>query len=157
MSTSPTLIRTLSHNSSELAILEKRCFEGSAWSVEQLESELSRFGHLGFLLYQDAKVLGYVLGWVIEDECELLRIAVNPRDRGQGHAHLLITQFLTAAEVHGSRQCFLEVRNSNTAAIALYEHHGFQRTGIRHGYYADRTDALLMTAALPSIMECKTD
>ena len=44
----------------------------------------------------------------------------------------------------------LEVRQSNAAAIALYEKHGFQRAGLRPGYYQHpREDAVIMTREFP--------
>ncbi len=66
---------------------------------------------------------------IYEGEFELLNIAVAPSHRGRGHARALL------AEMPAGR-LFLEVRESNQAARALYESVGFRVTGKRKGYYA---------------------
>jgi ribosomal-protein-alanine N-acetyltransferase len=65
------------------------------------------------------------------DEAELLNLAVDPASRRRGVASAL----LTALEREASGQLFLEVAEPNLPAIALYEHHGWVRNGVRKGYY----------------------
>jgi ribosomal-protein-alanine N-acetyltransferase len=65
------------------------------------------------------------------DETELLNLAVDPASRRHGVASAL----LVALEREARGQLFLEVAEPNQSAIALYEHHGWVRNGIRKGYY----------------------
>jgi len=66
------------------------------------------------------------------DEAELLNLAVAPEQRRKGVASAL----LEALEREAAGAIFLEVAEPNTPAIALYEHHGWVKTGVRKGYYA---------------------
>lgn len=66
---------------------------------------------------------------IYEGEFELLNIAVAPSHRGRGHARALLAEMPVG-------RLFLEVRESNQAARALYESVGFRVTGKRKGYYA---------------------
>ncbi len=65
------------------------------------------------------------------DEAELLNLAVDPASRRNGVASALLNAL--AKEAKG--KLFLEVAEPNIAAIALYEHHGWVRVGVRRGYY----------------------
>jgi [ribosomal protein S18]-alanine N-acetyltransferase len=87
-------------------------------------------------------------------EAQILNVSVVPDARRGGLGRVLMTQFIDDARRLGAEQCFLEVRVSNTAAIALYESAGFQRVARRTGYYPVlgpddmREDALVMRLAL---------
>ena len=95
-------------------------------------------------------VIGCVVSWVIEDEAQILDLAVDLKHRRQGHAMHLLDEMLEVATARGARQAILEVRSGNSAAISLYEHAGFQQAYIRKGYYRDREDALLFKKELTS-------
>ena len=74
-------------------------------------------------------------------EAELLNLAVDPAFRRRGIASAL----LRALETEAKGELFLEVAEPNHAAIALYEHHGWVRAGLRKGYYAQGTvNAIVM-------------
>lgn len=70
-------------------------------------------------------------------EREILNLAVDPPARRKGVALRLLEQELE----RGQGSCFLEVRESNAAAIALYEGSGFRRVGLRTDYYDDPSEA----------------
>lgn len=90
-------------------------------------------------------IIGYIFGTTILDQAEIRKIAVAPKFRQQGIAsHLLATvdQFLITSSV---KECFLELRATNSAALTLYQKNGFQRTGQRKNYYTlPADDAILM-------------
>ncbi|HVV46837.1 MAG TPA: GNAT family N-acetyltransferase [Bryobacteraceae bacterium] len=65
------------------------------------------------------------------DEAELLNLAVAPEFRRRGVASALLRTLRNEAK----GTIFLEVAEPNSAAISLYEHHGWVSTGIRKGYY----------------------
>jgi len=80
-----------------------------------------------------------------EDEGELLQIAVDAATRRRGVADLLMGAALVFAAGNSIRSVFLEVRESNKAAILLYEKHGFRAVRTRKDYYnSPAEDALVM-------------
>src|SRR6266404_2477398 len=93
---------------------------------------------------RNRKVVG-VLQWrLVEPEAEILDLAVAQAHRRKGHARFLLERFLQLAAKNGVREVFLEVRESNAAAIALYSNFGFSRAGRRPNYYSHPTEAALL-------------
>ena len=82
-------------------------------------------------------------------EAELLRIAVDPAHRGGGLGRLLLEACQTELEARGLERLYLEVRVSNAPAIRLYGACGWQRCGLRSGYYPDGEDAALFRYQSP--------
>lgn len=76
-------------------------------------------------------------------EAELLRIAVDPAHRGWGLGQQLLTACQEALAAEGMGELHLEVRASNQPAIRLYRACGWERCGLRGGYYPDGEDAAL--------------
>ena len=71
----------------------------------------------------------------VAGEAELLTIAVHPDMQGQGLGQKMLDQVIEQAQRHQAEQVFLEVRESNHSAIALYERAGFCQLGQRNNYY----------------------
>lgn len=93
----------------------------------------------------DGVPLGFALVWRAADELELLDLAVDPAVRRQGIARLLLRTLTEAGRAAGAAFVLLEVRQSNRAALALYESFGFSRTDVRRAYYSDNgEDAVVM-------------
>ena len=91
---------------------------------------------------------GMALLRVVADEAELLTIAVLPAARGQGIGAILLAEGLAEAAQRGAVRMFLEVAPGNAPAYALYERLGFSAVGRRRGYYADGSDALVLSKCL---------
>ena len=130
---------------SGVADLEKLCFT-TPWNEAMLEEELYN-DTASFIVAQgeNSEVLGYAGLHVILDEGYIDNVAVRPEYRRQGIADQLLDVFCRFGEAH-LRFLTLEVRPSNTAAVALYEKHGFREAGRRKNYYENPTeDALLLT------------
>lgn len=131
----------------EIAALEKICFS-RPWSRKMLAEELEN-QCAAFLTALDAatgKVVGYAGLLVAADEGYITNVAVFPEYRRQGVAAQLLKVFCDFAA--GQKLAFLtlEVRPSNTAAIALYRPFGFTERGRRRNYYdLPREDALILT------------
>ena len=86
---------------------------------------------------------------VVADQCELLFIAVNPTQKRQGMALQLLHSLINYCQTMVVENIFLEVRESNFPAIALYRAAGFLVTGRRENYYPSRsTDGPIREAAL---------
>ena len=102
--------------------------------------------------YSGSVVLGYCILHRCGDEAELYKIAVDKQARRSGVADRLMAAAISYAALEGIRRIFLEVRESNAAAVLLYEKHGFQRTGRRCGYYdRPREDAVLMEKPIQAV------
>jgi ribosomal-protein-alanine N-acetyltransferase len=80
-------------------------------------------------------VSGYVVALNAADEGEILNLAVAPNGRRHGLGRALVEQILEALAARGVRQVYLEVRESNQPARALYAAHGFKEVGRRKRYY----------------------
>lgn len=80
-------------------------------------------------------VAGYVVAIDAADEGEILNLAVAPGGRRRGLGRALVEDVLTELHERGARNIYLEVRESNAAARALYAAHGFREVGRRPGYY----------------------
>jgi ribosomal-protein-alanine N-acetyltransferase len=130
----------------------------SRWGWEAYFAELIG-GHDGLMLVarelsatenRDDKCLaGFVASRMIADELHINNIAVRPARRRRGIGGALLEAVLLGGANVGARVCLLEVRASNHAAQALYEHYGFRVAGRRAGYYTSPPeDALVMRRAL---------
>lgn len=120
------------------------------WSAGNFTDSLSA-GYLCRILEADGQRAGYAVMMLILDEAHLLNISVIADLHGQGFGYVLLRRMCEEAARVGARQCFLEVRPSNTPALALYERFGFQPIGRRRGYYpapGGREDALVMRVEL---------
>jgi ribosomal-protein-alanine N-acetyltransferase len=94
----------------------------------------------------DGKVVGMIVIWLIADEAHVATLATHPDFRRRGIARSLLSYALRHLIEEGARSSFLEVRESNLAAQAMYRKFGYEQTGRRPRYYRDNDeDAVLMT------------
>lgn len=128
-----------------LVLLGQVCFPSDCWTIEGIQEELSRPNGIFQVAVTHAGVVGYLVAWQVLDELQILQIATDPRVQRQGIASLLLQTVLAEVRQGGGHVALLEVRSSNSAARAFYEHHGFRTLGIRRGYYGHPIeDAVLM-------------
>lgn len=122
------------------------------WSRSMFASELAKPSSLSFGAVDDAgRLVGYLVLSRYVDAWHVMNVAVAPERRRQGVASALLGRLLELTKEDMLRGYTLEVRVSNTAAIALYERFGFRPKGVRRGYYTDnREDALIMWRAADS-------
>lgn len=121
------------------------------WSAGALAGELLTDGlRMPLVALFGDELVGYAMNWKVSDQLHILNIAVAGAYRRAGIATALLVEAATRGQERGLVEITLEVRRSNTAAIAFYERHGFVEVGVREGYYADDgEDALIMLC--PSI------
>lgn len=95
---------------------------------------------------------GYFLLMIAVDEAHLLNITVRRDLHGRGVGRLLLGKVRALASERRLSSILLEVRPSNHQALAVYEHYGFTRIGLRRGYYPapvnKREDAIVMRLSL---------
>ena len=96
-------------------------------------------------------VTGYVIAWFVADEAEIANLAVAPEVRGQHLGSFLLDTAIRAARTRGVSSIYLEVRDSNERARALYTSRGFIQIGRRRNYYRrPAEDALVLRLVLPA-------
>ncbi len=114
------------------------------WSRALLASELHQPGSVYLVADIAGSVAGFVGLWHVLDEGHICTLAVSPDWRGHGIGELLVLAALRAAIEVGSDAVHLEYRVGNGPAEALYRKLGFERVGMRAGYYSDTgEDAVL--------------
>jgi ribosomal-protein-alanine N-acetyltransferase len=92
------------------------------------------------------RIMGFAGFWIMADEAHITTIATREVFRRQGIGELLLQSIIDMAKQRAARIVTLEVRASNTAAQQLYAKYGFNRVGLRRGYYTDnREDAVIMS------------
>ncbi|MGL4826200.1 MAG: ribosomal protein S18-alanine N-acetyltransferase [Vibrionaceae bacterium] len=118
------------------------------WSDALLTKVAGRFDCNKALLHE-GQVVGYFFAQIVAGEASLLNFAIAPRWQRQGLGQKLLELFLQQARLLGAEQAWLEVRQSNSRAIALYELAGFNEIDRRYGYYptldGKKEDALVMS------------
>jgi len=118
------------------------------WSRSMFAGELAKPTSisLGAIdLDEDGALVGYLIISRYVDAWHVMNVAVDPVYRRRGVATTMLAELFRLTDGDGRRGYTLEVRVSNTTAIALYERLGFHATGVRRGYYTDnREDALVM-------------
>ncbi len=96
----------------------------------------------------ESVLLGYAVAMEGVEEVHLLNLTVHPQHRRLGHAQRMLSRLVDWAVSRGLWWLWLEVRASNESARRLYEHCGFEESGLRRGYYpnarSSREDAVLM-------------
>lgn len=110
-------------------------------------------GHLAELLRAaDGTLVGYWLAMPGVDEMHLLNLAVAPEHQRRGHARRMLDALVRRCRALGAHALWLEVRESNARAQALYRRYGFVAVGRRRGYYpaahGRREDAIVMSLAI---------
>ena len=117
------------------------------WSRSMFASELAKPSSicLGAFDLESGELVGYLVISRYVDAWHVMNVAVPAEYRRRGIATTLLERLFELTAGQGRRGYTLEVRVSNTSAVALYERLGFKPRGVRRGYYTDnREDALIM-------------
>lgn len=132
----------------------ERAAHSHPWSEAQLRRELSTpystvlCAEAASGEGEKARVVGFLVYWVIHDEMHVLDVVTAPEARRRGIGRALMVAATEDAARRGAARALLEVRRSNAPAIALYRALGFLHDTVRRGYYQDGEDAVLMSLAL---------
>lgn len=122
-----------------LAVMES-VYEQSPWTLEQIASSMASQDEDYYLAYEGQELVGFLAVQTVLDEMEILQIAVKADFQRMG-----IASQLMAAVMDWDGDIFLEVRESNSAAQALYIRQYFTKIGKRKDYYRHPVeDAVMM-------------
>jgi len=142
--TPPLVIRRLTYaDLPQVIAIERRAFP-TPWSLAMFVLELSKPSGICLVALADDRVVGYLVCSRYDTVWHVMNVAVDDRLLRRGIATAMLAELFAQADRPGE-QYTLEVRESNNAAIALYEHFGFRSAGMRPGYYHDnKEDAVIM-------------
>jgi ribosomal-protein-alanine N-acetyltransferase len=122
----------------------------SPWSRKIFEDCLTK-PYFAYSLDQDNQPLGYYIGMTVLDEVTLMDLVVSATHQGKGLGKSLLQHFMEQCNQNNIQQIWLEVRESNAAAINLYDNAGFILVEQRVNYYPSakgKEDALIMCCYL---------
>ena len=140
----PLEIRRLTYaDLPQIIAIERRAFP-TPWSLAMFVLELSKPAGVCLAGLRDGRMLSFLICSRYDTVWHIMNIAVDPDHRREGIASAMLTELLRRIDDDDARFT-LEVRASNTGAIALYERFGFRAAGRRRGYYQDNgEDAVIM-------------
>ncbi len=130
----------------EVVRLEELSYGQHHWSKESFYNELeNNLAHYYCAIMKDNVLTGYAGCWHIFEEAHITTLSVHPDYRKRGIAQKLLFAIIDDCYKNKIKYITLEVRESNIAAISLYEKNGFKSIGTRKGYYQDNNEnALIM-------------
>ena len=132
--------------------LETLTYAGTShtpWSEKSFYEELTRPDRSWWLAHDHGTPVGFAGGRLAGAEFEIEEVVVDSQRRREGIASKLVERVAYDAQMLGAHTAVLEVAENNESAQKLYEYLGFEKAGIRPGYYAPDVAALLMKADLP--------
>ncbi|WP_171304543.1 ribosomal protein S18-alanine N-acetyltransferase [Acinetobacter proteolyticus] len=126
------MIRLMQENDLERVTAIERLVQTHPWSRQQFQESLASYQ---CTVYEQAnQVVGFCILQPVLDEANLLLMAIDPSQQGKGLGYKLLDESIQQLK-NNPIQIFLEVRESNTAAIGLYEKIGFHQIDLRKNYY----------------------
>lgn len=128
----------------QVAEIERQIFS-IPWSEKAFRDSMESDNTIYIVAKENYNVAGYAGMYLSFEEGNITNVAVNPLSRRKGIGEKIVRDILNRAYEKGVRDVFLEVRETNSVAIALYEKIGFKEEGIRKNFYdKPRENALIM-------------
>jgi ribosomal-protein-alanine N-acetyltransferase len=130
----PALSEAVSRDAAAIAALHAVSFR-RGWSEQEVEGLLTDRHVIAHRAMSGSAMAGFIMSRQVEDEAEILSVAVAGPRRGRGLARNLLNLHLRRLAALGARAVLLEVDEHNTAAIRLYDRAGFREISRRPNYY----------------------
>jgi ribosomal-protein-alanine N-acetyltransferase len=131
----PAMSEASARDCSAIAALHSASFQ-RGWSEQEVENLLLDRHVIAHRAMTGSKFAGFIMSRLVEDEAEILSVAVAGRQRGRGLARQLLYLHLRRLAGLGARAVFLEVDEHNDPALRLYQRAGFRAVSRRPNYYA---------------------
>ena len=125
--------------------IDQICRIDSHEAPSQLQGLMTKPAFAGLGLLTSAGLVGFIYGWVVENQGEIVQITIAQDSRRQGYGQALLASFLKQFDL---KTCWLELRADNDAAFSLYRRIGFVEDGQRKGYYQSARNDLPPTSAI---------
>ena len=130
----PALSEAASRDAAPIAALHAVSFR-RGWSEQEVEGLLTDRHVIAHRALTGRTIAGFIMSRLVEDEAEILSVAVAGSRRGRGLARNLLNLHMRRLVALGTRTVFLEVDEYNAAAIRLYDRAGFHEISRRPNYY----------------------
>jgi ribosomal-protein-alanine N-acetyltransferase len=130
----PALSEAGSRDTAAIAALHGQSFR-RGWNEQEVEGLLIDRHVIAHRATIAGRLAGFIMSRVVQDEAEILSVAVAGRQQGRGLAHKLLDLHLRRLAGLGARTVFLEVDEHNKPAIRLYDRAGFHEISRRPNYY----------------------
>jgi ribosomal-protein-alanine acetyltransferase len=125
----------------KLCEIENQCFEQEAFTKQQIACLITDYNTIGLTALVNGEIAGFVIARVniIRNVTfgHILTIDVAPAYRRKGVAQNLLHEIETTLRGRGIKECRLEVRENNAAALNLYQKLGYTKVGNLENYYGD--------------------
>jgi ribosomal-protein-alanine N-acetyltransferase len=129
----------------QVQTLVTQCPEAAQWSLQNLQQLFSPADCAWVVeLAGTNSICAFLSARIVSDQAEILNLAVAPGRRRLGHASSLFREALMEFRRRKASSIFLEVRESNSAAIRFYERMLFVKSGIRPSYYRHPEEAAVV-------------
>ena len=139
-----------------IALFQGECLpdgRDERWTAAAIAEALGRPGGFGWLAVAGGSdPIGYLIGWLLAGEAEILSFGVIEAWRRRGVGRRMLDSAVGHAKESGASRVLLEVAADNTAALALYARADFRAVGRRRGYYrrsaGPAVDAMILSRDL---------
>jgi len=138
----------------QILVIERRAFP-TPWSLAMFVLELSKSMDVCLAATRGDALVGYLICSRYDTVWHIMNVAVDPAHRRVGIATALLAGLIERLAVNA--RYTLEVRESNAAAIALYERYGFRAAGRRRRYYQDNGEDAVIMWRTPSTLAGRFD
>lgn len=142
------MIRLMQAADVEAVAKIERSVQSHPWTLKQFQDAVTAYQST--VIEVQGQVAGFCILQPVLDEANLLLMAIDPAQQGQGLGYQLLEASVAMLK-NNPVQIFLEVRESNLAAIKLYEKSGFHQIDLRKNYYPNangsREHAIIMVKA----------
>ena len=134
-----------------VAALERQ-IHATPWTIGNFRDAIAA-GYCALVGEREGRIVAFGVLTLAPGEAQVLNVSVVPDARRAGLGRTLLRRLVAIARDARAQQCFLEVRVSNVAAIALYTAEGFRPVARRRDYYpatatTPREDALVFRLEL---------
>lgn len=134
----------------QIAEIERELYE-FPWTRGNFQDSLQAGYSAWTLRGANDAIIAYSVIMMAVHEGHLLNLSVVKEYQGQGYGWQMLEWMIARAREYGAQVIFLEVRPSNESALRLYARYGFEKIGVRRGYYPaanGREDAIVMRTCL---------
>ena len=126
----------------EITMIEKKTYR-NPWTKNHFKSDINQKYSLNYKYVKNNKLIGYLFGYIIEDEYHLNKITVKEKFRTRKVGKILLSYCLEKLSDKNVKQVCLEVSSLNLVAQKFYRSFDFINVGVRKKYYSKYEDALL--------------
>jgi ribosomal-protein-alanine acetyltransferase len=121
--------------------IETECFDKQAFTKQQIASLLKDYNSISLIAKVNSEIIGFIIGMIYYERNaqvgHILTIDVTPAYRRKGVAQKLLQEIEKIFKEKGSRECRLEVREDNIAALGLYQKLGYKKIAKLQNYYGN--------------------